>query len=245
MWLKLRAFLFVIGLFLVTVFLGCISVFWLPLSYQKRYAFAGLWARAVLTWLWLSCGIRHCVEGLENLPSGPAVFLSKHQSAWETIAFTTILPAHSWVLKRELLKIPIFGWVLKRYKPIAIDREQPRKALRQLLEQGARYLQEGLLVVVFPEGTRVAPGTRRRYALGGAMLAKDNAVPIVPVAHNAGDFWPPRSFLKYPGTIRVCIGAQIETGGKSAAELNAAAEIWIEQTTAALRANAERHPDCT
>jgi len=196
-----------------------------------------------LAWLWLTCGIRYRVEGRENLPAGPVVVLSKHQSAWETIAFTVIFPPHSWVLKQELLDIPVFGWMLKRFSPVAIDRSQPRKALRQLLEQGGRYLREGLWIVVFPEGTRVPPRIRGQYAAGGALLAARNRVPVVPVAHNAGDFWPARGFLKYPGTVQVRIGACIDTEGKDAAEINAAAEDWIEQTTAALHASAGPHPE--
>jgi 1-acyl-sn-glycerol-3-phosphate acyltransferase len=230
----LRAFLFNLGLLAATVFFCVVGVFWLPLSHQKRYAFIALWSRLVLWWLGLTCGLRHQVQGLENLPKGPAVVLSKHESAWETIAFLSIFPPHSWVLKRELLKIPIFGWFLWGLKPIAIDRTQPRQALRQLLKQGSGYLDEKLWVLVFPEGTRVAPGEIRPYAIGGAALAERKQVPIVPVAHNAGDFWPRNSFLKTPGTIVVRIGPCLETAGKSASALNVAAQAWIDQETAYL-----------
>jgi 1-acyl-sn-glycerol-3-phosphate acyltransferase len=232
----LRSLLFTSGAVVITLLLGIISVLWLPLSYQKRYAFAQTWCYFILTWLRWACGINYRLEGLENLPQQASVVLSKHQSTWETIAYPLLLPPHSWLLKRELLSIPVFGWYLARMNPIAIDRGKPRKALQQLLTQGGDYLQQGLWVVTFPEGTRVAPGQRKNYALGGALLAEKQACPVVPIAHNAGEFWSRNSFLKYPGTIRVCIGPPIDTIGKSAKEINALAEQWIERTTELLHA---------
>ena len=147
------------------------------------------------------------------------------------------------MLKRELLRIPFFGWGLATLRPIAIDRAAGRSALDQVLEQGRRRLAEGIWVVVFPEGTRVAPGAQRRYRLGGAVLAERTGSPVVPVAHNAGDYWPRRGFLKRPGTIRLVIGEPIESKGRSATEINARAAEWIESTVRTLRECAHHPPE--
>lgn len=199
-----------------------------PFPLKSRYRFASQWARLQVPLARALCGIRYRVEGREHLPKGPAIILSKHQSAWETMAFQVIFPPHTWVVKRELMWIPFFGWGLAALKPIAIDRGAGRKSVEQIVEQGRARLKEGVWIVVFPEGTRVAPGHRRRYGIGGAALAAATGYPVVPVAHNAGTFWPRRGFLKKPGTIRVVIGPTIHTHGKSAEEINKRAEEWIE-----------------
>ncbi len=207
-----------------------------PLPHPLRYRFISQWAR-LQTWLvGVLCGVRYRVEGREHLPKGPAIILAKHQSAWETIAFQKIFPIQTWVLKRELLLIPFFGWGLALMKPIAIDRGAGRKAVTQVIEQGQARLKEGIWIVVFPEGTRMAPGTTRRYGIGGAALAAASGYPVVPVAHNAGSFWPRRGFLKKPGTIRVVIGPVVHTHGKSAEDINRAVEEWIETTMTKIEA---------
>ncbi len=166
--------------------------------------------------------------GAENVPRHPCIILSKHQSAWETLAFQVILPPQVWVVKRELLWIPFFGWGLAMLDPIAIDRGAGRRALRQMLDQGRDRLARGLCIVIFPEGTRVAPGKRGNYQAGGAWLAAKTATPVVPVAHNSGEFWRRNAFLKYPGTITVSIGAPIETRDMAPEVLNRRVEDWIE-----------------
>lgn len=138
------------------------------------------------------------------------------------------LPPVRWVLKKELLKIPFFGWGLALMEPIAIDRSSGRKAVTQLVEQGRAMLKNGYWVVVFPEGTRAKPGEVKRYKAGGARLAVETGFPVVPVAHNAGEFWPRHSFIKWPGRIKVCIGPVINPDGKTADEVNKEAETWIE-----------------
>jgi 1-acyl-sn-glycerol-3-phosphate acyltransferase len=184
------------------------------------------------------CGLRYRVTGLENLSRDNAILLSKHQSAWETIALVGILPRpQTWVLKRELLWVPFFGWCLAQFKPIAIDRGAGRKAIRQLLDQGARVLDEGRWVVIFPEGTRVPVGERGRYAPGGAMLAEKTGRQIIPIAHNAGVFWARRNMRKYPGVIDVVIGPAIETRHRRAQDINREVEEWIEATVASLPAD--------
>jgi 1-acyl-sn-glycerol-3-phosphate acyltransferase len=157
-----------------------------------------------------------------------------HQSMFETLALQKLFYPQTWVLKRELLWVPLFGWGLAMLAPIAIDRKAGRKAVRQVIDQGKARLDAGLWVVIFPEGTRVAPGAKGRYGMGGALLAEHSGYPVVPVAHNAGWYWPRRGFLKYPGTIRMVVGTPITSAGKTAAEINAEAEAWIEATVASI-----------
>ncbi len=210
------------------------------LAYPLRYRLISQWARFQSFLLKFLCGLDYRVEGREHLPPGAAIILSKHQSAWETIVFQQIFPAQTWVLKRELMWIPLFGWALKLMRPIAIDRGAGRKAVEQVITQGRERLQSGIWVVVFPEGTRVAPGTRKRYAMGGAALAAETGYPVVPVAHNAGSFWPRRGFLKKPGTVRVAIGPAINPGEKKAEEIIKQVENWIEGKMVELE-NEPRH----
>jgi 1-acyl-sn-glycerol-3-phosphate acyltransferase len=188
------------------------------------------WGRFAIWWLEKTCQLSYQVQGLENIPSGAAIVLSKHQSAWETIAFQKIFPVQVWLLKRELLWFPIFGWGLATMQPIAINRKSLRKSMQQITEQGKQRLAQGLWVVIFPEGTRVAPGEKKRYGVGGAMLAAESGYPVVPVALNSGEFWPPKGIIKRSGTIKVVIGPVIESTGKTYKEINALAEKWIEET---------------
>lgn len=204
------------------------------LPFPTRYRFIRQWARLQAFLLKVICGLDYRVEGRAHLPKGAAIIMSKHQSAWETIVFQEIFPPQTWVLKRELIWIPLFGWALALMRPIAIDRGAGRRAIEQVIEQGRERLQSGIWVVVFPEGTRVAPGARRRYGIGGAVLAAETGYPVVPVAHNAGSFWPRRGFLKRPGEVRVVIGPVIDSHGKSADEIRRLAEAWIENTMADL-----------
>ena len=193
------------------------------------------WAQANLVALRLICRLDYRVQGIEHLPQEPVVVLCKHQSAWEIIALRALLPfEQSWVLKQELMRLPFFGWAMKRLHPIPIDRAAGRRAAAQLIREGERLLNAGRWIVIFPEGTRVAPGARRPYAIGGAMLAERTGRPVVPIAHNAGYFWGRRRFVKYPGTIDVVIGPMLETQGRKAGEINAAVEEWIETTLEAL-----------
>ncbi len=205
--------------------LGLLSA---PFSFRFRYRVITTWSRLNLWWLRWACGLRYEVEGREHIPSGSAIIFCKHQSAWETLALSQIFPPQVWVTKRELLWVPFFGWGLALLEPIAIDRKAGRRALEQLVREGRERLAAGRWVVVFPEGTRVAPGHQRRYRMGGAVLAEQSGYPVVPVAHNAGLFWPRRGFLKRPGVIRLVIGPAIDSRGRSAAEINALAEQWIE-----------------
>ncbi len=229
--IHLRSLLFSTGMLVSMVFfsLAGILLFLLFVPFPVRYRFTTRWGRFTIWWLKVTCGIDYRVEGRENIPEGPAIVFSKHQSTWETLALQQIFPPQVWVLKRELMWLPLFGWTMATLKPIAIDRSAGRKAVNKIVEIGTRRLRSGLWVVIFPEGTRVPPGETRRYGIGGAVLAEKSGYPVVPVAHNAGEFWPRRAFLKRPGTIRVVIGPPIESKGRTAAEINRLAREWIEQ----------------
>ncbi len=233
--LILRSTLYAMGQACSTILVATLGLLTLPFPYRTRYRCITLWTRFNLWWLEKSCGLRCEIEGLEHVPAEPCIVFSRHESAWETLALQKIFNPQVWVLKREILWLPFFGWAIAMLKPIAINRSSARRALVQLKEQGRARLQEGCWVVIFPEGTRLAPGGHRRYGRGGASLAEESGYPVVPVAHNAGDFWPRKSFLKLPGTIRLVVGPAIESKGRSAIEINALAEAWIGETVARLR----------
>ncbi|HEY8353782.1 MAG TPA: lysophospholipid acyltransferase family protein [Methylophilaceae bacterium] len=224
----LRSLLFALGQWLFTLIFSLFAVLTFPFPPLTRYRIISLWARSMMWWLRVTCGIRYRVFGLEHIPQTPCVVLSKHQSAWETLAFQQIFPPQVWVLKRSLLWIPFFGWGLAMTSPIAIDRSAGREALKQLTAQGKDRLKQGFWVIVFPEGTRVAPGSRGKYHIGGAWLATHTGTDVVPVAHNAGEFWPKNAFLKKPGTITVSIGQPIPSAGLKPDQLNRQVEDWIE-----------------
>lgn len=222
--------LFFIYILLSTPIVGVaiLGGFWLP--FTTRYKIADIWINCLLFMLELCCGLSYEVEGLENLPKDRvAIILSKHQSAWETIALRQFIRPQTALLKKSLLQIPFGGWALATLKPIAIDRQNQKEALKRLLEQGTERLNEGLFIVVYPEGTRVAPGVSKKFNAGGAMLAQKSGFPVIPLAHNAGEFWPRNSFLKYPGVIKVKIGPLIDTEDKKSKDINAEAEAWINQ----------------
>lgn len=224
----LRSTLFALFQIAITIPFALIALATFPLPLPARYRVITVWTRLMVGAAESICGIRYRVLGAEALPRPPYVVLSKHQSAWETLAFQLIFPQQVWVVKRELLWVPFFGWGLAMLAPIAIDRNDRRRALRQMLDQGRDRLARGYCIVIFPEGTRVAPGARTHFHPGGAWLAEKTAARVVPVAHNSGEYWRRNAFLKYPGTITVSIGAAIETSGLSAEELNRRVEEWIE-----------------
>lgn len=224
----LRSLVFNLGMWLMVIPFTLLAILLLAAPAPRRSYIVAGWARLVMRWLALSCKLRYRVIGRHNIPDHPCVILAKHQSAWETIALQEIFPPQIWVLKRELLWIPVFGWALWALQAIAIDRSAGREALKQLVEQGKDRLARGLWVVIFPEGTRIAPGKRGKYHIGGSWLASHTGATVVPVAHNAGEFWCKNSLLKQPGLITVSIGPAIETTGMKADELNRKVEEWIE-----------------
>lgn len=225
----LRSTIFMLGQWLFTPIFTTLALFTFPFPPVTRYRFISLWAKSMLWWLRVTCKVRYEVIGREHIQTSPCIILSKHQSAWETLAFQEIFPPQVWVLKRELLWVPFFGWGLAMTSPIAINRAAGREALKQLVSQGKDRLAKGFCVVIFPEGTRIPPGERGKYHIGGAWLASHTGTPVTPVAHNAGEFWAKNSFLRKPGTITVRIGPPIVTTGLKIDALNQQVEDWIEQ----------------
>ncbi len=230
----LRSAVFAVIQIALTVVFAVISLLTFPFRPFTRYRIISAWAHLMVVLAKFICGVRYRVIGRENLPAEPCIVLSKHQSAWETIAYQVILPPQVWVLKKELLRVPFFGWGLAMLSPIAIDRGSGARALRQTLEQGKDRLKGGWWIVIFPEGTRIAPGRRGRYHLGGAWLACQTGAPVVPIAHNAGTLWRKNALIKHPGTITVSVGPAIHPQGMTADTLNRKVEDWIETEVARL-----------
>lgn len=224
----LRSVLFGVLQTVLTVVFSLIALLTFPFSARIRYRTITLWNRIVVWLAEVVCGIRYRVIGLENLPGTPAVVMAKHQSAWETIALPVLLPPMAMVIKRELLWVPFFGWGMAMLSPIAINRAEGRAALKQIVEQGRERMAEGFGVMIFPEGTRMAPGEIGRYGIGGAWLASHVNALVVPVAHNAGELWPKNSFLKHPGLITLSIGPVIDATGMKPDALNEQVKAWIE-----------------
>lgn len=235
MLLHLRALLFWAGFAGSTITFGLLAPLLWPLNWHGRYRILSQWTRFSVWWLGVTCGLRHRVHGAENLNQPQAaIVMAKHQSAWETLALQQILPPQVWVLKRELMRIPFFGWAIGMVDPVPLDRSAGRRALESLVSAGIDRLQRGLWVVLFPEGTRVPPGQRGRYRLGGAVLAARSGYPIIPIAHNSGSFWPRKSLVKLPGVVDVVIGPPIATEGRRPDAILAEVEAWIEGEVARL-----------
>lgn len=223
-----RSLLFFVLVTLTTLAFGIFVVPLIFINYNAGYDLAKRWGASVL---WLAkyvCGINYTVHGRENIPDHPCVSMAKHQSAWETVFILALLPRAVWIIKRELVWVPIIGWVLYALQSIAIDRKSGKRAVDQIEEQGRERISRGLWVSLFPEGTRIAPGQRGKYGIGGAWLAAKTATPVLPIAHNAGECWRRNAFLKYPGMVTVSIGPPIITAGRTPAEVIADVENWIE-----------------
>ena len=241
MLVTIRSSAYFVLLVITTVIFGLTMaiVGWI-LPFEINSKIANGWGRSNVYLLKLICGLDYKITGYENIPDSSCIIMSKHQSAWETIALRGLLPSNqAWVLKRELMFVPIFGWALAVVNPIAIDRKSGRHAIKQVIAQGLERLAQNRNVIIFPEGTRVAPGTKKRYGIGGGMLAEKADYPVIPIAHNAGVFWRRRGLKKYPGTIQVVIGEPISTDGKNASEIMQSVENWIEDQVAKLPSSPE------
>jgi 1-acyl-sn-glycerol-3-phosphate acyltransferase len=230
----LRSLIFTTLMMVTACFFSAIMTlcFWAP--YRVQFGIARFWAGRVFWMLEKICGLSYSVSGLENIPAGNHIVMSNHSSAWETIAQFLLFPEQVWVLKRELLWIPFVGWGIKLLNPIAIDRDAGRQAVAQVVEQGLQRLAAGFWVIIFPEGTRVYPGQSRKYGVSGALLATQSGRMVVPLSHDAVNFWTRRSLLKKPGTIHVVIGKPIPAAGKDPRELNDEVRLAIEAGLAAI-----------
>ncbi len=225
-----RSFLFSVIHGITGIAAGIIAVIiWPIFPYSWRWRVVTSWNRFVMMWLWLCCGIRVKIIGKRHFDRYPCVILSKHQSTWETMFLQYYFGPVATILKKELLRIPFFGWGLASIRSIPIDRQSPIQALKDVKSKGLERLRDGINLLVFPEGTRVPLDTAGNYARSGADIAVSAGVPIIAVAHNAAECWPNKQFLKYPGTITVVLSEPIETQGKDRKQLTEEVKAWIEQ----------------
>ncbi len=231
-WLfKLRAWCFVLVVGTSVVLIGAVLalLFWLPLRWIWRMVNG--WCHFFLACCRWIVGVRFRVRGREHIPDRGVIYFAKHQSTWETLAFQTLFPHYVWIVKKEAKRIPFFGWGLNSLQPIWIDREAGRSAVEQICDQGGERLRDGIGVLIFPEGTRVAVGQTLPFKMGGALLAASSGAPVVPIAHNAGLFWPAkRLFFVRSGTIDVVVGEPIDPTDQSPEQINRQAEEWINTT---------------
>ena len=224
----LRSLLFLLGAVLVTAVFGILVPLGGLFGFRVASRLAAAYTESVMQWARLSVGIRWEVHGWENVPDHPVILMAKHQSAWETLFMEARFPPQCWIVKRELLWLPFVGWGLMAVRAIAINRSSGQSAREQIVEQGARRIAEGMWVSIFPEGTRVAPGKAGRYGIGGALLATRTGTPILPIAHNAGEYWPRYAFRKRAGVVQVVIGPLIRTAGRDPISVNVEVQGWIE-----------------
>ncbi len=224
----IRSVIFSLAMILLTVLFATTSVLFRPFPFIVTSLYLRVYAYLVINSLRFICGIHYDVQGIENIPKSAFIIFSKHQSTWEPYALQTIFSKVCYVVKRELLFIPFFGWGLAAMRPIAINRGSGKQAVDQIIEKGTQRLKSGISVVIFPEGTRTAANKPGKYKIGGALLAAASGYPVVPVAHNAGECWPRGRFVKRSGTIHVRIGPAIETREKSAEQIQSEAKSWIE-----------------
>jgi 1-acyl-sn-glycerol-3-phosphate acyltransferase len=231
---QLRSAIYTALFFLTTGFFAIVVILLMWLPPEVHYAVPRAWARTNLWLLRCVCGLDYQVEGRENLPQRPFISMWKHSSTWDTIAQMILVPRAAWLIKREILWVPLLGWAVARFKPIAIDRKAGGSAVNQVVSQGKERLAEGMGVVIYPEGTRVAAGESRKYGMSGALLASQSGAPLVPIAHNSGVFWRRRGLLKRPGVIRVVIGPPIDPTGLEPRELTERVKQWIDGQVATL-----------
>jgi 1-acyl-sn-glycerol-3-phosphate acyltransferase len=225
----IRNLLFYLGIIPATIFFAIVGNLLFFLPYKMRYYLITRWSHFYIFWAKITCGLRYSVKGKNHIPKKNAIILCNHQSSWETLFMQLLFPYQAWVLKKELLFIPFFGWGLSLIEPIAIDRKH-FNSVKELIRQGKERLSKGRWIIIFPEGTRVAPDANHRYSRSGAALAEASGYPVLPIAHNAGLFFPKGFFIKKPGTIQIVIGSPIDPKGKTATEINSAAEHWIKKT---------------
>jgi len=224
---SIRSLLFLLGMALLTIIFGFLCLFTVLIPYRIRYRFITWWSSCNLWWLRMTCNLKYTITGKENIPEQACIVMSNHQSTWETLAIGPAFPPLTWVIKKELFYIPVFGWGIALTQPIALDRKAGRKAVDQLIDKGVEKTSQGRSILIFPEGTRTPPGTKRKFKIGGFLLAEKAGVPIIPVAHNSGNYWARKQLTKKPGTIQMVIGEAIATQGKTAEQIKQEVYEWI------------------
>lgn len=233
--LYIRTTIFDAGYYGSGILFGTLStLIWPFLPYHRRYRLINQWNRFVMWWLKVCCNIHIDVRGKIRTDLQPYVVMSKHQGVWETLYLQLFFQPISTILKKELLRIPFFGWGLAALKPIAIDRSNKTRAMRQVKTKSIRAIEEGNNVLIFPEGTRTRPGQVVTYARSGADIACATGRPVIPVAHNGAECWPHKEYLKYPGTVTMVIGEPISSEGKDRKQLTEEVKEWIESTAETL-----------
>ena len=224
--LFLRSLLYFVGSIITVITITLCGLFFVFSPYSTRQKFLSQWAIFCIWWLKITLNITTRIIGQENVNKSPCVIISNHQSTWETLAFQTIFPAHTWVLKKELLWLPVFGWSLALLKPIIINRGDKLNAIKKVILQGSDRLKKGISVVVFPEGTRQPYNQLGEYQNGGAAIAKKSGYDIIPVYHNAGKIWPKGSFIKKPGVITIVIGEAISSSSMTSSGITEEIRNW-------------------
>jgi 1-acyl-sn-glycerol-3-phosphate acyltransferase len=227
--LFLRSLLFTVVMAIATIVWSFVCMLAAPLPYNKRYWVTSRWNVFMIWCAKVICGIHYEFKGHENFPDSPAIVLSKHQSAWETIFLLANLPRPLvFVFKKEILYIPFFGWGIALLRMIPIDRKQGKNAFRMVVAHGKRRLKDGQWIIMFPEGTRIPVGQAGKYKSGGTRLAIETNAPVVPIALNSGECWPKNSFIKYPGKVTVSVGKPISPEGHTPDSMMEQVEQWIE-----------------
>ena len=229
-WLGLRSTFFWLFFLPVTLLTAILLVFIFYAPLKIRIGLIKIWINYSLGLLRYFCGLKYRIEGLENIPNHGFILMSKHSSTWETIALQKFFGPMVWVVKRELTRIPIFGWGLMAMNAIAINRGTGRKAINQLIQESKKHMDQGRILMLFPEGTRVPPMERKPFKLGGAIVSEKTGYVVLPIAHNAGEFWPRHSWIKWPGTIRLVIGEPIEPEGRKSDQIIEEVKQWITST---------------
>ena len=228
--LLFRSLLYFVGSIISLILISFISLFLVFTSFHTRQKFISQWAIFCIWWLKITVNIKTKVIGQENILHSPCIIISNHQSTWETLAFQTIFPPHTWVLKRELLWLPVFGWSLALLNPIIINRGDKLNAIKKVIRQGSDRLKKGISIVIYPEGTRQPYKQLGAYQNGGSAIAKKTGHSIVPVYHNAGKLWAKGSFIKKPGEITVVIGKAISNSDLKPSEVTERIRNWtLEQ----------------